>query len=65
MPFVARDVMAALQGTQSHAVHRLISGGDRRRSCAAESRSMTRMVAPHLGQRQQFERGSRSEVGEV
>ena len=37
-------------GMWIHAAHRLGLGGDRRRSCTAESRSTTRMVPPQRGQ---------------
>jgi hypothetical protein len=61
---VGCSVVASMSMMQSHAAHPASGGGERRRSSAAEIRSMKHIVPPHFGQRHELECGPYAAVGE-
>lgn len=58
--FVGCNVVASMSMMPIHAAHLVSGGGERRRSSAAEIRSMTHIFSPHFGQRHKLERGSQA-----
>jgi hypothetical protein len=61
--FVGCNVVASMSMMPIHAAQLVSGGGERRRSSAAEIRSMTLIFAPHFGQRQELKREPRDADG--